>query len=100
MDTQLERLMKKLGEAINDSISASRPIADVIDRVKYSGYDVYVVLEVPVGLHKTGEQGRAGAQGSPAAEPELRISRQDERFLESMKISISPKPGRNREKAA
>jgi uncharacterized protein (UPF0335 family) len=92
VDIQLERLMRKLGEAINESISASRPVADVIDNVKSSGYDVFVVLEVTVGLNKCGEQAREEAE---SVEPELRISRQDERFLESMKISLSPKPGRN-----
>ena len=96
--------MRKLGEAINESISASRSIADVIESVKASGYDVFMVLEVTVGLNRSGEQ--AGSSEtvsrpvSEAAEPELRISRQDARFLESMKISISPDPGRNREKAA
>lgn len=97
MDPQLEKLMRKLGEAINDSISASRPIADVLDRVKSSGYDIFVVLEVTVGMNKLqGSESDAAAD----AEPELHISRQDARFLESMKISLSPKAGQDREKAA
>lgn len=104
MDPQLERMMRKLGEAINESISGSRPIADVIESVKAGGYDVFMVLEVTVGLNRSGEQvagsdpvAHAAAEGEG---PELRISRQDARFLESMKISLSPKPGQNREKAA
>ncbi len=104
MDPQLERMMRKLGEAINESISASRPIADVIESVKASGYDVFMVLEVTVGLNRSGEQASSSEttsqSASEASEPELRISRQDARFLESMKISISSDPGRNREKAA
>ena len=104
MDPQLERMMRKLGEAINESISASRSIADVIESVKASGYDVFMVLEFTVGLNRSGEQASssdaASQPTSEAAEPELRISRQDARFLESMKISISSDPGRNREKAA
>ena len=96
--------MRKLGEAINESISSSRSIADVIESVKASGYDVFMVLEVTVGLNRSGEQAGSSETvsrpASEAAEPELRISRQDARFLESMKISISPDPGRNREKAA
>jgi len=97
-------MMRKLGEAINESISASRPIADVIESVKASGYDVFMVLEVTVGLNRSGEQASGSEtisqSASEASEPELRISRQDARFLESMKISISSDPGRNREKAA
>jgi|SRR6266542_1864590 len=97
-------MMRKLGEAINESISASRPIADVIESVKASGYDVFMVLEVTVGLNRSGEQASSSETisqpSSEVSEPELRISRQDARFLESMKISISSDPGRNREKAA
>ena len=40
MDYKLERLMKQLGEAINDSVSDSELIADIISRIKSSGYDV------------------------------------------------------------
>jgi hypothetical protein len=97
VDPQLEKLMRKLGEAINESISASRPIADVLDSVKSCGYDVFVVLEVTVGMNRLHG---AGAEPAEAAEPELRISRQDARFLESMKISLAPKSGRDHEKAA
>ena len=88
MDPQLERMMKKLGEAINESIAGSRSIADVIESVKASGYDVFMVLEVTVGLNRSGEQAASGEPiahaGSEGQGPELRISRQDARFLESM----------------
>lgn len=104
MDPQLERMMRKLGEAINETISGSRSIADVIESVKASGYDVFMVLEVTVGLNRSGEQAGTAepiAHSTTNGEgPELRISRQDARFLESMKISLSPKPGQNRDRAA
>ena len=104
MDPQLERMMRKLGEAINESISGSRSIADVIESVKASGYDVFMVLEVTVGLNRSGEQaGSSEAMAHTSSEgegPELRISRQDARFLESMKISLSPHSGQNRNRAA
>ena len=104
MDPQLERMMRKLGEAINESISSSRSIADVIESVKASGYDVFMVLEVTVGLNRSGEKAATGETithvNSEGEGPELRISRQDARFLESMKISLSPNPGQNPKKAA
>ena len=104
MDPQLEKMMRKLGEAINESISSSRSIADVIEGVKASGYDVFMVLEVTVGLNRSGEQAASAEPVTHTASegegPELRISRQDARFLESMKISLSPKPGQNRDRAA
>ena len=97
MDPKLERLMKQLGEAINDSISDSEQIAEVISRIKTGGYDIFVVLEATVGFNKREDDPDSAPR---AGEPELRISPQDARFLKSLKISIEPKPGRNNEKAA
>jgi hypothetical protein len=97
VDPKLERLMKQLGEAINDSISDSEQIAEVISRIKTGGYDIFVVLEATVGFNKREDEPSAAPR---PGEPELRISPQDARFLKSLKISIEPKPGRNNEKAA
>jgi hypothetical protein len=98
VDHELENLMRQLGEAINDSISASTQVADVIDRVKTNGYDIFVVLEATVGFNRHDEHAMAAAPRS--SEPELRFSPQDARFLKSLRISIEPAPGRNREKTA
>lgn len=99
MDPKLEKLMKQLGEAINDSISDSEQIAEVISRIKSGGYDIFVVLEATVGFNKREDESPASPR---PGEPELRISPQDARFLKSLKISIEPKPkpGRKDEKAA
>ena len=59
MNQELERLMRQLGEAINDSISSSAQVADVIARVKSSGYDVFVVLEATVGFNQNDERAPA-----------------------------------------
>jgi hypothetical protein len=91
--------MRQLGEAINDSISASAQVGDVIARVKSSGYDIFVVLEATVGFNRRDDENPVAALPRPG-EPELRISPQDARFLKSLRISIEPAPGRNREKAA
>jgi hypothetical protein len=88
--------MKQLGEAINDSISDSEQIAEVIARIKAGGYDIFVVLEATVGFNKRDDEPDPAPR---KGDPELRISPQDARFLKSLKISIEPKPGRNNEKA-
>jgi hypothetical protein len=91
--------MKQLGEAINDSISSSEQIADVIARIKNDGYDIFVVLEATVGFNKQ-EADSSSAPVSRQGEPEFRISPQDARFLKSLRISVEPKSGHNSEKAA
>jgi hypothetical protein len=98
VDQKLERLMKQLGEAINDSISDSEQIAEVISRIKTDGYDIFVVLEATVGFNK--REAESVTAPSNRREPELRISLQDARFLKSLRISVEPKPGSTNEKAA
>ncbi len=49
MDPQLKQLMKELGEAINESLSDSEQIAEVVARIKEGGYDILLVLEATIG---------------------------------------------------
>jgi hypothetical protein len=100
VDTQLENLMRQLGEAINDSISSSAQVADVIARVKSGGYDVFVVLEATVGFNQRDEHAPVPAAPARPGEPDRQFSPQDARFLKSLKISIGPAASRNRDKTA
>ncbi len=98
MDAQLENLMRQLGEAINDSISSSSQVADVIARVKSGGYDVFVVLEATVGFNQRDEHAPLPAAPARPGENDPHFSLQDARFLKSLRISIDPVAGRNRDK--
>lgn len=89
--------MKQLGDAINDSISDSEQIAEVISRIKASGYDIFIVLEATVGFNK--RETEPPIASSRQGEPELLISSQDASFLKSLRISVGPKPGRENKKA-
>lgn len=99
MDQKLERLMKQLGEAINDSISDSEQIAQVISRIRSDGYDIFVVLEATVGFNKN-ESASSSAVSPRLRDPELHISPQDASFLKSLRISVEPNPGRRNGKSA
>jgi len=55
VDQQLKQLMKDLGEAINESLSDSDRIAEVVSRIKEGGYDIFLVLEATIGVSKQGE---------------------------------------------
>jgi hypothetical protein len=97
VEPRLEKLMKQLGEAVNDSISSSAQVAEAIARIKASGYDIFVVLEATVGFNKRDDE-TVGAAVTRPGEPELHISPQDARFLKSLRISIDSPPGRSRDK--
>ena len=49
--------MEELGEAINNSLSDSEQIAEVITRIKAGGYDVFLLLEATVGFNEREEAG-------------------------------------------
>ncbi len=55
MDKRLKSMMKELGDAINNSLSDSDQIAEVISRIKAGGYDVFVVLEATIGFNQHDE---------------------------------------------
>ncbi len=93
MNDRLKELMKNLGNAINESLSESEKIAEVIARIKSQGYDVFLVLEATIGFNKLVEE-----ESSPIAHPvvagpnsdaEFKINAQDLKFLKSLRISVN-----------
>ena len=56
MDQQLKERMKELGEAINNSLSDSALISEVVASIKKDGYDPFLVLEATIGVSKKGEK--------------------------------------------
>ncbi len=104
VDQQLQKLMKQLGEAINESLSDSEQIAKVISKIKSGGYDVFLVLEATIGFNKREEEGSKRrptlVKESGNAEPELKMSPQDVKFLKSLRISVDGSGLRDRKDRA
>lgn len=95
VDQELKKLMKELGEAINESLAESDQIADVVSRIKEGGYDIFLVLEATIGFSKQNENAatekttlvtaRSG-QSNRVGQPDF--SDQDRKFLRSLRIKI------------
>lgn len=98
MDDRLKRLMKELGDAINESLSESERIGEVIARIKEHGYDVFLVLEATIGFSKREEAAEDAPEPAVetvstgarrVAEPaQFKINAQDLKFLKSLRISL------------
>jgi hypothetical protein len=90
VDQQLKQLMKELGEAINESLADSEPIADVVSRIKEGGYDIFLVLEATIGVSKPGEKSsdKTSLVTTLTSNPDFKISDQDLKFLKSLRIKI------------
>jgi hypothetical protein len=80
--------MKELGEAINESLSESEQISDVIARIKSGGYDVFLVLEATIGFNKTEDAESKPVAVAGSRDPEFKVNPQDMKFLKSLKISL------------
>jgi hypothetical protein len=78
LDDNLKNLLRELGHAINDTVSESERITGAIAGVRAHGYDIVLKLDATIGLAK-----RDGSGGD-----ETRISTQDRRFLESLRIQV------------
>ena len=92
VDQNLKKRIKNLGEAINESLSESQPIAEAISDIKEAGYDVFLVLEATIGFTKQDEEteerpAMVAASGS-TREPQFQVTAQDMKFLKSLKIKL------------
>jgi uncharacterized protein (UPF0335 family) len=91
LDDNFKRLIKELGEAINESLSESDQISDVMARIRGAGYDLVLVLEVTIGFHKRGEVNlvhRQKLNAEPRSDPEFHLTTQDTQFLRALRIRI------------
>jgi len=91
LDDNFKRLIKELGDAINESLSDSERIAEVMSRIRSAGYDLFLVLEVTIGFNKRGEVNvvhRQKINTDSRSDPEFRLTTQDTQFLRALKIIV------------
>jgi hypothetical protein len=88
VDQRLKSLMEQLGEAINNSLSDSEQIAEVIARIKAGGYDVFLVLEATIGFHERDETAEPTGVNDQSSAADFQVTSQDVRFLKSLRIKV------------
>lgn len=92
LDDNFKRLIKELGQAINESLAESDNISEVMGRIRAAGYDLFLVLEVTIGFNKKGESGTLLHQEltpeEDSIDPAFTLTAQDAQFLRSLKIIV------------
>ena len=91
LDENFKRLVKELGQAINESLADSELVSEVMGRIRAAGYDLFLILEVTIGFNKRGDAGLLHRQKfAPGQHPEaeFHLTNQDAQFLRSLKISV------------
>jgi hypothetical protein len=89
VDNELKKLMKELGEAINQSVAESDEISDVMSRIKAGGYDVFLVLEATIGFNQREGEKELPPRREQKRSGELEITSQDVNFLRSLRITVN-----------
>jgi len=89
-DAEIKRLMKSLGESINETLSDSPKINESIQSIRDSGYEVFLVIEAKIGYNRKGK-GDNETISTPIKTDDpvrLRITSEDAKFLKSLKIAV------------
>jgi hypothetical protein len=85
-ETEIKRLMKNLGESINETLAESPKIDKSIQEIRDAGYEIFLVIEAKIGFSR---KGKGESENIASNEPvRLRITPDDAKFLKSLKISI------------
>ncbi len=89
MDDRLKELIQQLGNVINESLSESESLAEVIGEIRESGYDVFLVIEATIGFNKRdGEEKSSAPEKISRVPTELTFTDQDQAFLKALKINV------------
>ena len=89
-EAEIRRLMKSLGETINETLSDSPKINEAIQNIRDAGYEVFLIIEATIGFNRKGK-GERESVAAPAKIDDpvrLRITSEDAKFLKSLKIAI------------
>ncbi|MGZ5380415.1 MAG: hypothetical protein ACXWFQ_01010 [Thermoanaerobaculia bacterium] len=59
MDDKVRAYLRELGAALNEAVSSSEKVHEILAKVKAEGYGVYLVLDATVALEKRGRRSSA-----------------------------------------
>ena len=88
MNQKVKNLIKKLGEAIHESVSESEDIAGVVKNIREQGFDVLLMLEATIGLNEV-EADTEEPSETLSEEADGPFTRNDLTFLKSLRISLT-----------
>jgi hypothetical protein len=88
-DPEIKRLMKHLGDSINETLADSPKIDERIQEIRDAGYEIFLVIEAKIGFsRKEGEDVELEPEAAEEGPVRLRITPEDAKFLKSLKISV------------
>ncbi len=86
-EADIKRLMKSLGESINETLGESPRISERIQEIRDAGYEVFLVIEAKIGFSRNTGGAEDALSKGPEGPVRLRLTEADAKFLKSLKIS-------------
>ena len=84
-DAEIKRLMKSLGDSINETLAESPKINECIQDIRDAGYETFLVIEAKIGFsHKGKGEQEITAPNEPV---QLHLTQYDAKFLKSLRIA-------------
>ena len=88
----VKRMVQDLGSTIQRTLAESPQIAHCLNRIKWEGYEVSLVLEATIGFSRSGsreaEVSTFDFKVDKNDPPTLKMTPLDKKFLRSLKISV------------
>lgn len=91
MDEKLEKLIRELGDAINEAINESEEIHEAMERIRATGNEVMLVLEATIAFKEAPDSSEADQvkfRDIPVEQRLAEISHEDRQFLRSLNIKF------------
>ena len=100
LDEKTRAALRELGKALNEAVSSSRDVQEILQRLRDGGHEPYLVLDATVALDGRGRRSRAalpsirrGGHGrGEEAEGTFKIDVKDLHFLRSVGIDPTRAP--------
>ncbi len=101
LDERTRAALRELGNALNEAISSSERVHEILQRIREDGNDAYLVLDATVALEKRGRRAKAALPsirrgGQPRREESesapFKIDVKDLHFLRSVGIDPTRAP--------
>jgi hypothetical protein len=84
LDDHVKALLKELGEAINEAVTGSIRVESIMQALRESGFEAYLMLEANIAVEDKRPGGEAGVEAE--ASTDEWFTEDDLRFLKRLRI--------------
>jgi hypothetical protein len=88
-EADIKRLMKSLGESVNETLAEAPKINERIQEIRDAGYEVFLVIEAKIGFGKKSKEENYKVEDPKKSNERVRLNMtpDDAKFLKSLKIA-------------